>query len=50
MTGLQKCPITGQMVPAEDMTQHLKILLLDPKSRRRRASNGVGHRTVDLGY
>jgi len=36
MTGLQKCPITGQMVPAEDMTQHLKILLLDPKWKKQK--------------
>merc|ERR1719213_855842 len=36
MTGLQKCPITGQMIPAEDMTQHLKILLLDPKWKKQK--------------
>merc|ERR1719247_3961058 len=36
MTGLQKCPITNQMIPAEDMTQHLKILLLDPKWKKQK--------------
>lgn len=30
-TELQRCPITGQMVPANEMSTHLKILLLDPK-------------------
>ncbi|KAK1444651.1 splicing factor 3A subunit 1 [Babesia gibsoni] len=30
-TEMQKCPITGQMVPASEMSTHLKILLLDPK-------------------
>merc|ERR1719199_1926341 len=34
--GLQKCPITGQMVPAEDMTQHLKVVLLDPKWKKQK--------------
>eukprot|EP00923_Selenidium_pygospionis_P002326 GHVN01003584.1.p1 GENE.GHVN01003584.1~~GHVN01003584.1.p1 ORF type:complete len:587 (+),score=130.50 GHVN01003584.1:97-1857(+) len=29
--GMQKCPITGQMVRADDMSSHLKILLLDPQ-------------------
>ncbi|KAL8272872.1 hypothetical protein Esti_003181 [Eimeria stiedai] len=29
--GYQRCPITGQLVPAEQMTNHLRILLLDPK-------------------
>mmetsp|Transcript_1763 Transcript_1763/g.3934 ORF Transcript_1763/g.3934 Transcript_1763/m.3934 type:complete len:697 (+) Transcript_1763:132-2222(+) len=28
---MQRCPITGQLIPAEEMSQHLKILLLDPK-------------------
>ncbi|GIX60723.1 surp module domain-containing protein [Babesia caballi] len=28
---MQKCPITGQMIPANEMSAHLKILLLDPK-------------------
>jgi len=28
---MQRCPITGQLIPAEDMSNHLKILLLDPK-------------------
>merc|ERR1719409_2624983 len=36
MTGLQKCPITGQMIPSEDMTQHLKVLLLDPKWKKQK--------------
>lgn len=27
----QRCPITGQLIPAEQMTNHLRILLLDPK-------------------
>lgn len=29
--GLQKCPITGQMVPTEQFTEHLRIVLLDPR-------------------
>ncbi|PFH38304.1 surp module domain-containing protein [Besnoitia besnoiti] len=29
--GLQKCPITGQLVPADQMSSHLRVLLLDPK-------------------
>ncbi|KAL8453897.1 hypothetical protein Emed_000608 [Eimeria media] len=29
--GYQRCPITGQLIPAEQMTNHLRILLLDPK-------------------
>lgn len=29
--GMQKCPITGQMVPTEKFTEHLRIVLLDPK-------------------
>eukprot|EP00932_Pfiesteria_piscicida_P019637 SRR837773.6462.p1 GENE.SRR837773.6462~~SRR837773.6462.p1 ORF type:complete len:357 (-),score=91.37 SRR837773.6462:47-1033(-) len=28
---MQRCPITGQVIPAEEMSNHLKILLLDPK-------------------
>jgi len=28
---MQRCPITGQLIPAEEMSSHLKILLLDPK-------------------
>eukprot|EP00928_Gymnodinium_smaydae_P048402 TRINITY_DN32354_c0_g1_i1.p1 TRINITY_DN32354_c0_g1~~TRINITY_DN32354_c0_g1_i1.p1 ORF type:complete len:722 (+),score=251.36 TRINITY_DN32354_c0_g1_i1:92-2257(+) len=28
---MQRCPITGQLIPAEDMSHHLKVLLLDPK-------------------
>jgi len=28
---MQRCPITGQLIPAEEMSTHLKILLLDPK-------------------
>ncbi|CAE8712043.1 unnamed protein product [Polarella glacialis] len=28
---MQRCPITGQLIPAEDMSNHLKVLLLDPK-------------------
>ncbi|CDI73674.1 surp module domain-containing protein, putative [Eimeria praecox] len=30
-SGYQRCPITGQLIPAEQMSQHLRILLLDPK-------------------
>ncbi|CDI81804.1 surp module domain-containing protein, putative [Eimeria acervulina] len=30
-SGFQRCPITGQLIPAEQMSQHLRILLLDPK-------------------
>ncbi|EPR63589.1 surp module domain-containing protein [Toxoplasma gondii ME49] len=29
--GLQRCPITGQLVPADQMSNHLRVLLLDPK-------------------
>lgn len=29
--GLQKCPITGQLVRSDNMSNHLRILLLDPK-------------------
>lgn len=36
VTGMQKCPITGQMIPAEEMSQHLKILLLDPKWKQQK--------------
>eukprot|EP00398_MALV-I-01_sp_L67-1_P000856 gene856-297_t len=28
---MMKCPITGQLVPADEMSKHLKILLLDPQ-------------------
>jgi len=28
---MQRCPITGQLIPAEEMSTHLKVLLLDPK-------------------
>merc|ERR1719506_2868419 len=28
---MQRCPITGQLIPAEEMSSHLRILLLDPK-------------------
>merc|ERR1719502_906712 len=28
---MQRCPITRQLIPAEEMSNHLKILLLDPK-------------------
>eukprot|EP00411_Alexandrium_monilatum_P062476 CAMPEP_0175525502 /NCGR_PEP_ID=MMETSP0096-20121207/19136_1 /TAXON_ID=311494 /ORGANISM="Alexandrium monilatum, Strain CCMP3105" /LENGTH=704 /DNA_ID=CAMNT_0016828109 /DNA_START=22 /DNA_END=2136 /DNA_ORIENTATION=- len=28
---MQRCPITGQLIPAEEMSSHLKVLLLDPK-------------------
>merc|ERR1719502_1544884 len=28
---MQRCPITGQLIPAEEMSQHLNVLLLDPK-------------------
>merc|ERR1719392_412 len=28
---MQRCPITGQLIPVEDMSHHLKVLLLDPK-------------------
>lgn len=30
-SAMQRCPITGQLIPAEEMSNHLKILLLDPK-------------------
>lgn len=28
---MQRCRITGQLIPAEEMSHHLKVLLLDPK-------------------
>lgn len=28
---MQRCPITGQLIAAEEMSNHLKVLLLDPK-------------------
>merc|ERR1719265_2660411 len=28
---MQRCRITGQLIPAEEMSNHLKVLLLDPK-------------------
>jgi len=28
---MQRCPITGQLIPAEEMSAHLNVLLLDPK-------------------
>jgi len=28
---MQRCPITGQLIPAEEMSNHLKVLLLDPQ-------------------
>ncbi|KAF8822790.1 surp module domain-containing protein [Cardiosporidium cionae] len=28
---MQKCPLTGQMIPADEMTAHLNTLLLDPR-------------------
>lgn len=31
-----RCPLTGQFVPVDQMTQHLKILLLDPKWKQQR--------------
>ncbi|OEH80346.1 surp module domain-containing protein [Cyclospora cayetanensis] len=30
-SGFQRCPITGQLIAADQMTNHLRILLLDPK-------------------
>ncbi|EKX74210.1 conserved hypothetical protein [Theileria equi strain WA] len=33
---MQKCPITGQMVPASEMSEHLRILLLDPKWKQQK--------------
>ncbi|CCF75777.2 splicing factor 3A subunit 1 [Babesia microti strain RI] len=33
---LQKCPITGQLVPEADMSTHLKNLLLDPQYKTQR--------------
>jgi len=32
----QRCPITGQLIPAEEMSNHLKILLLDPKWKQQK--------------
>ncbi|KAK2194409.1 bifunctional SWAP-Surp/Splicing factor 3A subunit 1 [Babesia duncani] len=33
---MQKCPITGQLVPASEMAAHLQILLLDPKWKKQK--------------
>lgn len=33
---MQRCPITGQLVPAEEMSHHLKVLLLDPKWKQQK--------------
>jgi len=30
-SNMQKCPITGQLIPAEKMSSHLQVLLLDPQ-------------------
>merc|ERR1719331_488657 len=32
----QRCPITGQLIPAEEMSNHLRILLLDPKWKQQK--------------
>mmetsp|Transcript_38876 Transcript_38876/g.91526 ORF Transcript_38876/g.91526 Transcript_38876/m.91526 type:complete len:705 (-) Transcript_38876:79-2193(-) len=32
----QRCPITGQHIAAEEMSNHLKILLLDPKWKQQK--------------
>jgi len=34
--GMQRCPITGQLVNSEDMSQHLRVLLLDPKWKQQK--------------
>jgi len=33
---MQRCPITGQLIPAEEMSNHLRILLLDPKWKQQK--------------
>lgn len=33
---MQRCPITGQLVAAEEMSNHLKVLLLDPKWKQQK--------------
>jgi len=33
---MQRCPITGQLIPAEEMSSHLKVLLLDPKWKQQK--------------
>ncbi|KAL7069312.1 Surp module domain-containing protein [Cryptosporidium serpentis] len=33
---LYPCPITGQMIPASEMSSHLRILLLDPKWKQQK--------------
>lgn len=33
---MQRCPITGQLIPAEEMSNHLKVLLLDPKWKQQK--------------
>lgn len=33
---MYKCPITGQLVPAEEISNHMRILLLDPKWKQQK--------------
>lgn len=33
---LQKCPITGQLVPPEEMEKHLRVVLIDPQWKRQK--------------
>eukprot|EP01053_Blabericola_migrator_P001478 Blabericola_migrator_1__1477@NODE_1390_length_4637_cov_95_265427_g930_i0_p2_GENE_NODE_1390_length_4637_cov_95_265427_g930_i0NODE_1390_length_4637_cov_95_265427_g930_i0_p2_ORF_typecomplete_len562_score136_63PRP21_like_P/PF12230_8/2_3e02PRP21_like_P/PF12230_8/8_8e45Surp/PF01805_20/3e13Surp/PF01805_20/1_7e18_NODE_1390_length_4637_cov_95_265427_g930_i02421687 len=35
-TLLQKCPITGQLVPPDQMEKHLRVILMDPQWKRQR--------------
>lgn len=33
---MMKCPITGQLIPADEMSKHLRILLLDPQWKQQK--------------
>lgn len=33
---MYRCPITGQLVPAEEISNHMRILLLDPKWKQQK--------------
>lgn len=33
---MQKCPLTGEMIPADQMPDHMRILLMDPRYKTQR--------------
>eukprot|EP00916_Digyalum_oweni_P021224 GHVL01035275.1.p1 GENE.GHVL01035275.1~~GHVL01035275.1.p1 ORF type:complete len:489 (+),score=108.11 GHVL01035275.1:37-1503(+) len=35
---LQKCPITGLLIPEDEMSKHLRVVLLDPKWKQQKDS------------